>query len=151
MSFSISLYTNTSEKVQVTKNLTLVSTLSGELRNESSIVDPIILVATKVDSLASCNYMVIPTFNRSYFITDIVSIRNDITEIHAHCDVLSSFWDYIKTNDAITHRQENSNNLYLDDGTFKVYQNPSIILKEFPAGFQAETYILAIAGPGSTS
>lgn len=95
--------------------------------------------------------MSIPVFNRSYFITDLVSIRDGLTEIHAHCDVLSSFWDYIKTNDVITHRQENSNNLYLDDGTFKVYQNPSIILKEFPAGFQTETYIFALAGPGSTS
>lgn len=148
MAFSISLYTSTSEKTEVTKNLNLVATMTGQLKNETSIVDPVILVATKVDSLAACNYMSIPEFKRSYFITDIISIRDGLTEIHAHCDVLSSFWDYIKLNNAITFRQETNNNLYLDDGVFKVYQNPIIVLKNFPQGFSTETFILALAGPG---
>lgn len=148
MAFNISLYTCTSEKIEVVKNLTLVATMTGQLKNETSIVDPVILVATNVGSLSACNYMSISSFGRSYFINDLVSIRDNLTEIHAHCDVLSSFWEYIKLNDAITHRQENSNNLYLDDGAFKVYQNPAIIVKNFPDGFKTWSYILALAGPG---
>lgn len=148
MSFQIGLYTMYSDKTEVVKQKELIIALDGVLKDNTSIVDPVILVTTNISTLAECNYMSIPSFNREYFVTDLVSVRNNLTEIHAHCDVLSSFWDYIKTNEAITYRQEQSNNLYLDDGDFKVYQNPNIILKSFPDGFKTQSFILALAGPG---
>ena len=47
---------------------------------------------------------------------------------------------------AIVKRQENRWNLYLDDGSFKVYQNPMVLTKAFPQGFTTQEFVLAVAG-----
>ena len=63
-----------------------------------------------------------------------------------HVDALTSFANDIKANTAIIKRNENKWNLYLNDGTFKIYQNPDVLTKEFPSGFNAQEFILAVAG-----
>lgn len=146
MSFSIVLQTNNSDKIQLDKSITDLQTLTGTLRNQSSITDPVILIAVDAGSLTACNYCTISEFGRSYFINNIVSVRNGLSEIHCHCDVLSSFAAGIRSNTAIVRRQENNWNLYLNDGTFKIYQNPEIITKPFPSGFSTQQYVLAVAG-----
>ena len=90
--------------------------------------------------------MTILTFGRSYFVNNITSVRNGVFEISAHVDVLSSFKTQIRGNAAIIRRQENKWNLYLNDGVFKVYQNPMVLTKEFPNGFSAPEFVLAVAG-----
>lgn len=146
MSFNIILQTNNSDDNYITKSLTTISTVTGTLRENTSIIDPVFIVQSSVDSLVKCNYCTVSTFNRSYFVRDIVSLKNGLTEIHCHVDVLSSFADSIKSNKAIVKRQENEWNLYLDDGSFKVYNNPMILTKKFPSGFDSYSYILAVAG-----
>lgn len=146
MSFEIKLQTNSSEKNRLDKTLTDVLTLTGTLRNESSILNPTIRIEGDVSQVINCNYMTIPTFGRSYFITDITSIRNNIFEVSGHVDVLTTYKEGIRTNVGIIHRQENVYNLYLDDGVLKVYNNPQIVTKEFPSGFSDYEYVLAIAG-----
>ena len=44
MSFNIFMQRNTSEPERVDKTLTLISTLTGTLKQETSIIDPVILV-----------------------------------------------------------------------------------------------------------
>lgn len=146
MSFSVALQVNSSEPNKIGKNISGVMTLSGVLKNETSIINPVILVAASADDLAGCNYMTIGIFNRKYFITDIKSVRAGLTEIYGHVDVLDSFAGEIKACTAIIRKQETANNLYLNDGTFKVYQNPEVITKSFPSGFSSRSYVLALAG-----
>lgn len=146
MSFNITLQTNASEKNKLTKDITDLVTLSGNLKNGTSIIDPVITFEGDLSSFVTCNYMTIPTFGRSYFVNDIRSIRNNIYEISAHVDVLSSFATQIRGNTAIVRRQENQWNLYLNDGVFKTYQNPEIVTKAFPSGFNTQEFVLAIAG-----
>lgn len=146
MSFEIKLQTNSSEKNKLDKTLTDVLTLTGTLRNESSILNPTIRIEGDVSQVINCNYMTIPTFGRSYFITDITSLRNNIFEVSGHVDVLSTYKVGIRSNVGIIFRQENVYNLYLDDGVLKVYNNPQIVTKEFPSGFSGYEYVLAIAG-----
>lgn len=146
MAFQVLLQTNTSEKNKLDKNLTTISTISGTLKNETSIVDPIILIEVDLTNLINCNYMTIPAFGRSYFVTNIRSIRRNLVEVSAHVDVLSSFASQIRNNVAIVHRQENRWNLYLNDGAFKVYQNPMVLTREFPSGFSTFEFVLAVAG-----
>lgn len=146
MAFQVLLQTNTSEKNKLDKNLTTISTISGTLKNETSIVDPIILIEVNLTNLINCNYMTIPAFGRSYFVTNIRSIRRNLVEVSAHVDVLSSFASQIRNNVAIVHRQENRWNLYLNDGAFKVYQNPMVLTREFPTGFSTFEFVLAVAG-----
>lgn len=143
---------NNSEKNKLDKNITLITTLSGSLKNETSIIDPVIIIAGNVETLADANYMTIPKFKRKYFITNIRSIRTGIIEISARVDVLSSFATEIRTNNAIVHKQENEWNLYLNDGTFKVYSDPIIETIKFPVSFPGSfDYVLAVAGGGSST
>lgn len=146
MSFSIALQTNASEKNKLDKDLTTIATVTGTLKTQTSIIDPIILIEGDLSNYVGCNYMTISAFGRSYFVNNIRSIRTNLFEISAHVDVLSSFSAGIRSNSAIVRRQENNWNLYLNDGTFKVYQNPNVLTKAFPSGFSKQEFVLAIAG-----
>lgn len=145
MSFNIIIQRNNSEQKQLDKVVKNLFTISGNLRNSSSVVDPIIIIETDVN-LSDANYMTINSFNRKYFITDIVSVGLNRWEIHAHVDVLASFKDEIRGSSAVLKRQQNKWNLYLDDPMYKTYQNPRILTKEFPSGFTGSDFILAVAG-----
>lgn len=143
---NIIIQINSSEKNKVDKDLTTISTLTGTLREGTSIIDPDILVSASVDTLSNANYMTISAFGRSYFITDISSFREGLTRIRGHVDVLSSFKTQIRSNSAIISRQKTKYNLYLNDGSFKTYQNPMVITKSFSGGFNTQSFILAVAG-----
>lgn len=146
MAFNITLQTNQSENVKVVKTIVDVITLTGALRDESSIIDPIILIEGDLSTIQAANYATIPAFGRSYFIKDMRSVRTGLIEIACHVDVLSSFATAIKENKGIVFRQENRYNLYLNDGVLEVYQNPYVTTKKFPAGFDGQSYVLALAG-----
>ena len=146
MSFSITLGKNSSPANKLTKNFTSKITLSGTLRNESEIINPTIIINTTSADIFLCNYMQIPTFDRSYFITSIKSIRNGVYEVQGHCDVLSSFASEIRANNAIILRQEHNFNLLLNDDVFKCKQNSRIAYKKFPSQLGDFNYILTVAG-----
>ncbi len=146
MAFTISLCTNLSEEIAVDKDIQVIQTVSGVLKNETSIIDPVIVIETDLAGLVRCNYLEIPAFQRGYFVRNIKSVRNNLVELTCHVDVLSSFKDAIRGNTAIIKRQENNWNLYLNDGSFKVYQNPLVLTKEFPSGFNTWSFVLGVAG-----
>jgi len=146
MSFSISLMINNSPKEQLDKNTSVIQTVSGTLKEETSIIDPIIKIQGDISSFNNCNYMYIPEFNRFYFVNDLRSITYNIFEVSGHVDVLSTYKAQIRSNNAIVRRQENSWNLYLNDGSFKVYQNPNVLTRAFPSGFTRQEFVLAVAG-----
>ena len=131
MSFSVSFGVTTSEKRQLDKAVSYAVSLTGNLRNETNVVNPTILVEANVSTLAGCNYMSIPTFHRVYFITDIRSISNNLCEVSGHCDVLSTYKDGIRSNNAIVGRSATKGNwnLYLNDPMLKI-TNKSIILNK---------------------
>lgn len=146
MAFNIVLQTNNSDKNVLDKSLTNIATISGTLKNETSIINPVILISGNLSTYVNCNYMTISTFGRSYFVTDIRSIRNGLIEVSGHVDVLTSYKNQIRENTGIIHRQENLWNLYLNDGAFRVYQNPIVLTKEFSTGFSTPEFVLAVAG-----
>ena len=143
---TINFYTNQSEKNRLDKTLVSAFDLNGELKEDCSIIDPVIKIVSDVSSMASVNYMYIPSFSRYYFINNVISINNEICEVHAHVDVLSTYKDEIRAQRAIVSRQEKKWNLYLNDGVFKTYQNPYIITKAFSSGFTSQHFVLSIAG-----
>ena len=147
MSIQIWLAVNNSSFNSVNKTITYPDgAMNGTLRNESNMVNPTILLEADISTVSKYNYLYISAFSRFYFITEIKSVRTGIVEIHAHCDVLYSFRNQIKRNTAIVARQQLKYNLYLDDGVFRTYQNPDVITKEFPSGFNTQEFVLAVAG-----
>ena len=148
MSFNVTLQTNSSEKNQITKDLTTIATLTGVLREECSLIDPAILIEADIADLATVNYFTIGSFNRSYFLTSLESVRSGLVLVTGHVDVLSTYADEIKAQTAIVRRQEGSDvyNLYLNDGSLKCYQNPYVLTEVFPNGFTNPSFVLAVAG-----
>lgn len=143
----LKLYNNLSDKIVVDKKITqLGSTLNGTLRENCSVIDPIIKVEGIVGSnLTKCNYAYIEEFGRYYYVTNIVCVGN-LFELHMHVDVLMTYRRSIRSNSAVVSRQEKLYNLYLQDGVFKEQANPHYEIKKFPSGFKSFNFILAVAG-----
>mgnify|MGYP006928575344 FL=1 len=144
--FDIVLMKSKSDKNHMSKETETLKETQGVLKESTSIINPVFRIEGNLSEFAYCNYVSVPTFGRYYFVNDITSIRNGIIELSCHVDVLTSFANEIKANTGIVRRQENKWNLYLNDGSFKVYQNPDVLTKEFPSGFSAQEFVLAIAG-----
>lgn len=150
MAFTINLYRTNAARNKVDKGLSSLISVSGELKDESSILDPVILLHESISTVVHANYMYIESFSRYYFITDIKTVRNNLIEIYAHVDVLMSYASQIRDLTCIIYRQENDWNLYLDDGSFQVYNNPNVLTRPFPSGFTRLNYVLAVAGAINT-
>lgn len=118
----------------ITKSYTTVADLTGTLREASSVLDPVILVAYDA-TIASCNYCYIPDFGRYYFINDKISVKNGLWELHLHVDVLMSYASGIKAAPCIVAKSASNFNLYLADPNYKAYQNDHVIINNFPSGF----------------
>jgi len=146
---TLTFSTNKSPKIKLEKELELVQRCDGcQLKAPTDIMDPVFTVSTiSTADLSKANYVYAPELNgRKYFITKLVSVRNGLWEVHCHIDALSTYADGVKAQEAVIHRQENSWNLYLDDGLFKTYQNPKIGVTAFPSGFTTQNFVLAVAG-----
>ena len=146
MSFNITLQKMTSEKYAISKETSDIKTVSGVLKDTTSIIDPVIMIEIDLADVTECNYLSIPKFGRKYFVNNIRSVRTGLVEFTCHVDVLSSWASELKTNSAIVRRNEKKWNLYLNDGTFKIYQNPNVLTKAFPSGFTTQEFVLAVAG-----
>ena len=143
---NIVLYANVSEINAVNKNITELITLTGTLREQSSIIDPVITISDIDNYVGQMNYAYIPEFNRYYFITNVESVRNNLWKISFHVDVLFTYRDAIRSNSAIIERNENEYDLKLNDGLFRTQQNPRIAQFPFPNGFNQWNFVLAVAG-----
>lgn len=141
---TITLYNNTSDNIRLSKTLTQITQLTGTLRANCDVLNPVILFEGEFN--VNCNYLHIPDFGRYYYVTDITVINSNMYQVTAHVDVLQTYAAQIKTCTGIIARQENSYNRYLNDSNFKIYQNPIIKTTTFPQGFDTHQLILAVAG-----
>ena len=85
----INLYNNESPANKISKNITLITALSGELRGETNVVNPIVRVYTT--AFPAFNYARIPAFDRYYYLRDVRQVRTDIWELSLESDPLMSF------------------------------------------------------------
>lgn len=145
---------------KIDKKFSAEYNLEGTLREVCDVSNPSIdirigdSVSIKIPTLTKCNYMYIPNFNRYYYITNIRIIRNTIANITGHVDVLKSFSSEIKANSALVKRssQKSVYKKMLDDGCFKVYNNPHIVTKKFNGKTFSKTpdFVLAVSGGGKS-
>ena len=140
---TIKLYSNTSDKIVVDKNITQVGAdITGTLREDCAIIDPVIKMETNP---IGSNYAYISEFGRYYYINNIVC-TGKLFEVHMHVDVLKTYAAGIRSNNAVVSRQEQQYNLYLQDGVFKEQANPHYEIKKFPSGFSSFNFIFAVSG-----
>ena len=143
----ITFYGTDSEPEKVDKTLGTPLALTGSLRNESNVVNPRILVEADTETLSEKNYAYIPEFDRYYFISDIVSVRNHVCMVIMHVDVLMSFRTQIRENYAFLEKQRISGNRYVNDGSWFHDSRQFYTVKSFPNGFNDNgKFILITAG-----
>ena len=145
----ITLYTNESEKNKLEKTITNSILLEGNLRDESSIINPIILISSnKEDIPYMYNYAYIPAFGRYYFITDIESVRTGIWRVSMHVDVLMSYKEQIKNLNVIINKSEQTGaNNYLSGEQWITNVKNTTNIVNFPNGLNDNgEFILITAG-----
>lgn len=109
----IILYKNQSDPIVVDKTITQTNVLNGNLKDNCSFLNPIILC--NLSNPPEDNYAYIPDLARYYFITDYEFINKNLWSLSFKVDVLMSWGKEIKSNTAILSRQEHLFNLDLTD------------------------------------
>lgn len=140
---NITLYSNSSDNNVVTKTISQVASLTGSLRNESGIMSPSILIQ---GTYPTANYCYISDWGRYYFIEEIISVRNNVSEIRCRIDTLMTYAQQIRGLTAIIKKQENDYNLYINDGSFMTYANDKVFTKGFSGSFDSDSYVLLVSG-----
>lgn len=150
MAFSVSIGTCASEKRALDKSFSAVTTVTGTLRNESNVVNPSILVEVGVGTIATCNYMEIPTFGRKYYITDMTSMGDNLTLVSGHCDVLATYATGIRQNTAIVARSATQGNwnLLMNDNQIKLNNKKKIIVKKGFTAFPKKQFSMILITTG---
>lgn len=153
MSFACKLYQTLSEKTALDKVMETGGTeLSGTLINNSNVVNPSVLCHVSAETVAAYNYMIIPNFNRRYFITEITALTETTCMVLGHVDVLATYKSAIRDNTAVVARAENKWNLYLDDNMIKVSSIPKILTKDyFDGGYFTESPGIALVVVGGNN
>lgn len=141
--FEIILYNNRAEpnRLDKTTYLDRYISLRGTLKTSTSIINPSIIIQfenkreyvidndnsivledgnrvvdiTELAKFLQANYAYIPTFNRYYYITDIISVRNNLWEIQMSVDVLMSYKEDILSTSCMISRNEFEYNNFLVD------------------------------------
>lgn len=146
---TIELYVNTSEPTVVDKTIVLADTLSGFLRDNSSVTNPVIRI--EYTNPVSCNYAFIPEFGRYYYVDDIVSLRTNLWELHLRVDVLMSFKVDIRNSQVIveeTSSESAGGSMYLNNDAFVAQVKHKTDIIQFPQGFGDSPYYILITAGG---
>lgn len=145
---TITLYYNHDEPDVVDKRLTpaLTDSLTGVLREETSMLRPAITIGLPASSLTNANYAYISEFGRYYYIEDKVSIRTDLTQLIMRVDPLMSFKAALLQTSVLVKRNSYSYNLKLNDGSLVAYSDGYVLAYPFSGGFNTESYVLITAG-----
>lgn len=143
----IQLIQNMSDKNVIDKSLTTIATISGNLKESTDILDPVLVLGDITSYINKFNYIYIPTLGRWYYIMDIKSIRNNIWEVSCHVDVLQTYKAQIRENSGLISRQQYDYNVMQSDPRLRLNANPYIVTKKFPNGYTSDyTYVLVITG-----
>ena len=146
MAFTISLFKTASENNRVVKTLTDEKQLSGELRNQTSVLNPSIRIES-ADNISTYNYAYIQEFGRYYYITDITSVRTNCWIISLRCDVLMSYSNQIRAITGVVVRQESNPNKLLVDRLERLQSNKEIDILYYPDAFSKNLqFVLVTAG-----
>lgn len=151
--FDINLYDNTAEpnRVDKTSYLTAVATLSGALREQTSIINPSITIQRT--SLPRFNYVYISEFHRYYFVVNISAVRKNLWQIDLKCDPLMTYKTGIGALNAVIGRQENISNPDLVDTELPLEKENAITVQEITSNAfstsstgQVYNYVLTVVG-----
>ena len=96
----LQIYNNNSNTNVLNKNITLVNILDFSLKNDNSILQPVLILK----NYSSGNYCYIDQFKRYYYITDIKLLTGGLYQLQLEVDVLMTYRDIIMSNPISTSK-----------------------------------------------
>ena len=152
MKIRLMAYSGKRNKINKAGNFYNEWVTSGTLRENTSFLHPVIVIEKPTAPMKnSYNYMYIPEFKRYYYINDIVSVRNNLWEIHADVDVLfSNYTDIYESKAILAKAQDVSlSNMYINDGSFVMDSHKFDQVIEYPSGLSDNGYNILICAGGN--
>jgi hypothetical protein len=143
----IKLYYNSSDNRCIKKNITNEFSITGTLRESTSIVNPEITIV--LPHPVRYNYCYIPSLNRYYYINNVISVKNDVWKLVMEVDPLMSFKNHILALKVVVSKQSSPSNgdEYIDDGSLVTDNLMFKTVYNFANGFNNNSeYILITAG-----
>lgn len=156
---TVVLYKTSSDYIVVDKVLTDDLNVTGTLRGECSIMNPVIQfelpivndVRMDLSDFLSYNYCYIEDFNRYYYIQNFTVVNNKLVVAILSVDPLMSFADEIRNLNCVIARQENNYNLYINDPKIVSLCKPHIQVIPFDSSFSdTPLNIVCLAGAVKT-
>ena len=144
---NIKLFYNSSDNRCVKKTLQGEFNITGNLRDEASIISPTIVIQS-ADPIRF-NYAYIPDFKRYYYINNIESVRTGVWRLYLEVDPLMSFKADILALKVVVDKQSSDSNgdEYIDDGSLVTDNLMFKTVYNFSDGFNnTGEYILITAG-----
>lgn len=147
MGISIQLGFSGDPPNKLNKSFTVNATLDCVFKEETDVVNPIILVEMDYASMVACNYAYIPTNRRFYYITDVTSVSNALCTLSLEVDVLMSFKTDIRSLSGIVERNTYQFNTYQEDNQLSRLKKTQIQTKAFNHTFVPYTStVLTLVG-----
>ena len=155
---TIIFYNSENEKNVVVKQLSNGTTMTGTLRMPTSVLNPIVIIENA--TFPTWNYAYISEFNRYYFVSNVISVNENLWQIEMKVDVLMSFNLNILTQTAFVSRNEFSINNQIADikrpalsrsaiSYTEFLSNPFNVVESgipFADANQKQSYVLVLAG-----
>ena len=129
-------------KVNKSTNLKTIGGFEYVIKSQSSIIEPSIMIS--YDGVIDFTYVYLQEFKRYYYVTNIVSIRNNIWQIDLKVDVLYTFKDDIIGQNAFVSRCESTTyaNSGLVDKRVPIKDVPTITYTIPTSGLLVDTTIV---------
>lgn len=136
----IKFYTCGDDHRTLNKTLEDELTLQGAMRQQASMLAPIIVCST-LD--AKYNYCYIPSFGRYYYVTQHVRYRRGLDRLNLDVDVLMSYRDKIMELTGVVSRLD-ANDYINGSDKFDVRSTHERI--DFPTSLELGSYVLTVLG-----
>ena len=144
---TITAYTGFSKRKNSTKQPTGGTTITATLKDDVSMVQPIFIVQGN-----TFTYNYIQFAGRYYFVDDVVSLRNNLTEIHCNIDVLATYKSAIQSTFAYvlyyTHTNTEITDHRLSVKTTQTTESENGSFDYFGVGF---THVLTTVGENNVN
>lgn len=130
MSYTVTLYSNSSNPNVMSKSITALATVTCEFKNTVDVENPEIYISAG-SPYERCNYVYIPEFNRYYYAKCKAGIGNTVT-IECMSDPLMSFKNAILNSPAVISRNPWHFDLYIPDGKLPIEARTVSATFKFP-------------------
>lgn len=141
-------YKNLSDNNKIRKNISYLKSVNNcYLKDNCSMHNPILILSKEsVPSLKNANYAYLDTFERYYYINDIVLTTAEIAEVHMTVDPLMSFANDILSIKCVIDRQENLFNKKIVDQNAPIRVNRIVSYKKIGTFPFSKTIVLTVDG-----